>query len=177
MYASADGMSSKPKVVMGWMGLTCPASTSSKISSRSLSIRLSEMSFVYEKSMARNEQLRSNGSMDSAFRSTMSFLPISTNVPPSAVMRHDSSRISPVSELSTTSTPFPPVAARMADAKSVLREENMWSRGMLYCVARNSRFSSVPTVTKISACLCWASWMAERPTPPEAEWMRTVWVC
>ncbi len=38
MYARADGMSSKPKVVMGWIGLTWPPLTRSKIWSSSLLI-------------------------------------------------------------------------------------------------------------------------------------------
>ena len=74
---------------------------------------------------ARNEQLRSNGSMERELRSTMSFLPISTKMPPSAVMRQDSSRISPVRELRMTSTPRPAVSFLIAAAKSVLREEKM----------------------------------------------------
>ncbi len=53
--------------------------------------------------MALKEQLRSNGSMLSQFRSMTSFLPISTMVPPSAVIIQDSSSKSPVRELMMTS--------------------------------------------------------------------------
>ena len=111
------------------------------------------ISFVYARSRPRNAQFLSNGSIAKVFRSTMSLLPISTIVPPSAVSLHDSSNSSPTKELRMTSQPRPPVARRISSANFPLREENMRFRGMPKLLARNSRLSSVPTVTKICALL------------------------
>lgn len=134
---------------MGRTGPTWPAATRPKISPSSSPMSPLLISLVYDRSTARNEQLRSKGSMASVLRSTMSRLPISTMMPPSAVSRHDSSSSSPMSELRITSTPRPPVSRRISSAKRVLRELNMRFSGMLKVRARNSRLSSVPTVTKI----------------------------
>lgn len=128
---------------------------------------------VYERSTARNEQFRSNGSMASALRSTMSLFPISTMVPPSAQILHEASSSSPIRELRITSTPRPLVTRRISWAKSVFRDEKIRSGGMPKVWVRKSRFSCVPTVAKISAFLYRASWTAASPTPPQAEWIKT----
>ena len=77
----------------------------------------------------------------------MSTLPISTMVPPSAQIRHDSSSSSPVRELIMTSMPLPLVACMISDANFVVREEKIRAGGMPKVDIRNSRFSWVPTVT------------------------------
>jgi hypothetical protein len=87
--------------------------------------------------------------MLSAFRASMSFFPISRKVPPSAMMRQDSSNSSPVSEFRMMSTPSPLVRSRIWEEKEVVREEKMWEGGMEKVEVRNSRLVGVPTVAKI----------------------------
>lgn len=67
-------------------------------------------------------------------------------VPPSAMIRHDSSSKSPVSEFRITSTPLPPVQARICSAKAFVRDEKIRSSGMPNWAFRKSRFSRVPAV-------------------------------
>lgn len=100
-------------------------------------------------STARNEILRSKGSMARLLRSRMSFFPISIIVPPSAKIRHDSSSKSPVNEFRIRCTPWPLVASDIWLAKSVFRELKIRSSESPKVDLRNSRFSSVPTVAKI----------------------------
>ena len=97
--------------------------------------------------MARKEQFLSKGSIERQLRLTISRLPISTMVPPSAQILQDASSSSPMRELSTTSTPRPLVADITCSANLALRDENMWLAGIPKVFIRKSRFSSVPTVT------------------------------
>jgi hypothetical protein len=87
--------------------------------------------------------------MERLFRARTSFFPISINVPPSEIQRHDSSRRFPVREFKMTSTPLPSVIAMIWEAKVVDLEEKMCSAGMPKVEVKNSRFLSVPTVAKI----------------------------
>lgn len=103
----------------------------------------------WERFRARKEAFRSNGSINSMFRSRMSLFPISTIVPPLATIRHDSCKISPDKELRTASTPFPFVCSKIPEANAVVREENMWSSGISQLSRKKSRFSWVPTVANI----------------------------
>ena len=117
----------------GWMEcqkISSLESPSFTYKSTYLSINGSLMSWVYEKSIALNDALRSNGSIDNSLRSTISFFPISTMIPPSAMIRHEASSSSPVRELIMTSMPRSLVAAMISLAKFVLREENMRLRGI-----------------------------------------------
>lgn len=176
IYLKASGIWLKEKIFIGEIGLMWPATSRDRMvcSVLSTSGGLSQM-LGFTMSIPWYEQLRSNGSMGSELRLTMSFFPISRSMPLSASSLHDSSSRSPVRELSTTSTPRPLVSLRMPGAKSVLREENMRSAGMPYWSVNSLLFSWVPTVAKISAPRCWQSWMLASPTPPAAECMRTDW--
>jgi len=86
--------------------------------------------------------------MLSAFRASMSFFPISRKLPPSAMMRQDSSSSFPVREFRMMSTPSPLVRSRIWELKSGVREEKIWERGMENVSVRNWRLAGVPTVAK-----------------------------
>jgi hypothetical protein len=86
--------------------------------------------------------------MLNALRASMSFFPISSMMPPSAIIRHDSSSSSPVKEFMMMSTPSPFVRSMIWVEKSRVREEKMWDGGMEKVCERKVRFASVPTVAK-----------------------------
>ncbi len=104
--------------------------------------------------------------------SWMSRLPSSTNRPPGASTARPRRSASPVSELSTTSTPRPPVAAATSAAKSVERESITSSTPP--SSRRNRRLAGVPAVANTRAPHRRATASAARPTPPLAEWISTV---
>lgn len=104
--------------------------------------------------------------------SWMSRLPSSTNRPPGASSPRPSRSASPVRELSTTSTPRPPVAAATSAAKSVERESVTSSTPS--SSRRKLRFAGVPAVANTRAPQRRATASAARPTPPLAEWTSTV---
>src|SRR5271166_4495405 len=98
--------------------------------------------------------------------SRRSVLPISMKRPPEANNRNDASVNSPASELSTTSTPAPPVVARNFSSNSNIRESAMWSSSKP--MARNVSHLPRLAVAKTSAPQCRASCTAAMPTPPVA---------
>jgi hypothetical protein len=79
----------------------------------------------------------------------MSFFPISTNVPLSAMHLHDSSSISLEREFKMTSTPLPFVALINLEENAVDRELKICSGEIPNVLIRNRFFSSVPTVAYI----------------------------
>lgn len=79
----------------------------------------------------------------------MSCLPISMNLPKAAQHFQFACKASPVSEFKTTSTPFPPVAAKTPERKLVLYDVKIFSLGTPGFFERCSAFSSVETVAKI----------------------------
>jgi len=93
-------------------------------------------------------------------------LPISTKRPPGASSRSDASVNSPARELSTTSTPAPPVADENFSSKSSVRESPMWSSSNP--IARRVFHLPRLAVANTSAPQCRASWTAAMPTPPVA---------
>ncbi len=105
--------------------------------------------------------------------------------PPRTSNRNDASTNSPASELSTTSTPAPPVAARNFSSNSNVRESPIWSSSKP--IARNVSHLPRLAVAKTSAPQCrpaapppcpphrWrhAPTPADRPAPPPTPTTRT----
>ncbi len=96
--------------------------------------------------------------------SRRSVLPISRNRPPRGSSRSDASANSPARELSTTSTPRPPVAARKDRSKSRVREEAMWLSATP--APRRACHLAGLAVEYTSAPRWRAIWRAAVPTPP-----------
>ena len=101
-----------------------------------------------------------------ASASRRSVLPISRKRPSGANNRSEASTNSPASELSTTSTPRPPVADKNFPSKSSVRESAIWSSSNP--IARNVSHLPRLAVAKTSKPQCRASCTAAIPTPPAA---------
>ncbi len=98
----------------------------------------------------------------------MSVLPSSRKRPSIASAPRLASIAAPDSEFSTTSTPAPPVAARVSSANASERESMTWA---MPCSRSHARFSGRPAVAKTSAPRWRAISTAAMPVPPVAEWM------